>query len=44
MTVDNNVAHGFIERGLAVIYKGIEEAPKDKMLKRTNKKDKIRIK
>lgn len=51
MNVENNVAFGFIDRGLAVLFKGanmeekgLDEPQKDKMMKRTNKKDKIRIK
>jgi len=40
--VENNVAHSFIDRGLAVLYKGFDEPPKDKMV--TIKKNKVRKK
>ena len=37
--VENNVAHGFIERGLAtLITKEIEESPKNKMITAKDKR------
>jgi hypothetical protein len=38
--VENNVAHRLIDQQLAELFKGFEEAPRDKMIKR--KKVKIK--
>ena len=49
MTVENNVAHGFLERKLAVIWngeeeeKGFDEPKQNKMLNRKKNK-KIKVK